>query len=586
MKTLNDSFEELFGHTGDTRKVQDDTGQYRPLLARWLLELAMMLEWYKPVATRRYGSYPQVLNDDDFCLLSGLEQPLNDDADTTVKSRTPSQWKSIFKRQLDTFRKAKTDTSLPLFQNISLLSEMLKLSQAEQMLLAFSTAMAMFPLFRSAISSQNVGTSNQLFHRMLAQLSGLKEEAFHAATSEHGVLITSGLVKIANGVKDLEAKAELLKGVVNAMLSPHSSTKELIDCFLKRATAPTLTLENFPHLAADTEVLLAYLQNAVNDNEAGVNILLHGKPGVGKSEYVQVLAAKLGVDLYEIAFCDSDGDPIKGTSRLQAFAFCQNLLSRSKNALLLFDEIEDVFPGNDWDAECRGTLGKAWINRTMERNPVPALWVSNRVSQIDPAYLRRFDYSVQFQTPPASVRLAIARHHLGCFNPPQSWLERVAAAEELTPAQLERAAKVARLTSSNDSLKLVEKVLEKSCSLLNAKNLPVRIPTKTGYSLNFLNTDADIPELVAGLKQRPNASFCFYGAAGTGKSELARHIADQIGKPLLVKRASDLLGMYVGESEKTSPPCSVKHGSREQYWCWMRPIVSCPTAVTPSAVGK
>ena len=44
--------------------------------------------------------------------------------------------------------------------------------------------------------------------------------------------------------------------------------------------------------------------------------------------------------------------------------------------------------------------------------------------------------------------------------------------------------------------------------------------------------------------------FCFYSPAGTGKSELARHIADALEKPLLVKRASDLLDKYVGETEQ------------------------------------
>lgn len=30
--------------------------------------------------------------------------------------------------------------------------------------------------------------------------------------------------------------------------------------------------------------------------------------------------------------------------------------------------------------------GKAWINRTLEQNPVPAVWISNQISHIDPAY--------------------------------------------------------------------------------------------------------------------------------------------------------------------------------------------------------
>jgi SpoVK/Ycf46/Vps4 family AAA+-type ATPase len=73
---------------------------------------------------------------------------------------------------------------------------------------------------------------------------------------------------------------------------------------------------------------------------------------------------------------------------------------------------------------------------------------------------------------------------------------------------------------------------------------------RTGYSLDHLNVDADIAGILDGLRRRPRGSFCFYGAAGTGKSELARHLADQIGKPFLLRRASDLLGMYVGESEQ------------------------------------
>jgi len=82
---------------------------------------------------------------------------------------------------------------------------------------------------------------------------------------------------------------------------------------------------------------------------------------------------------------------------------------------------------------------------------------------------------------------------------------------------------------------------------------PARLVTLTGYDLRYLNTDTPIPKLVAALQrwQRwPRGVFCFYGPAGTGKSELARHIADAQEKPLLVKLASDLLDKYVGETEQ------------------------------------
>ena len=42
----------------------------------------------------------------------------------------------------------------------------------------------------------------------------------------------------------------------------------------------------------------------------------------------------------------------------------------------------------------------------------------------------------------------------------------------------------------------------------------------------------------------------FYGLSGTGKTELARYMSQKLEKDILLKRASDILGMFVGESEK------------------------------------
>ena len=62
--------------------------------------------------------------------------------------------------------------------------------------------------------------------------------------------------------------------------------------------------------------------------------------------------------------------------------------------------------------EMADRTGKAWINRIMESNPVPSLWITNN-ADIDPAYLRRFDYSIHFPKPPKQIRLTMARRHLG-----------------------------------------------------------------------------------------------------------------------------------------------------------------------------
>jgi hypothetical protein len=147
----------------------------------------------------------------------------------------------------------------------------------------------------------------------------------------------------------------------------------------------------------------------------------------------------------------------------------------------------------------------------------------------------------------------MARHHLDLFDPPQNWIERLASNEEITPGQFERAAKVARIGSNGDNLRaleLVENVINRSTSLLGQRRTPSRNIIRTGYSLEWLNTDVPILSLVDGVKRRPKGTFCFYGAAGTGKSELARYMADQVGKQLVIKRASDILSPWVGVAEQ------------------------------------
>ena len=65
------------------------------------------------------------------------------------------------------------------------------------------------------------------------------------------------------------------------------------------------------------------------------------------------------------------------------------------------------------DDDDRAIVGKAWINRALENNPVPALWLTNDANSMNSAYLRRFDYAIRFATPPQAVRIEMARHHLG-----------------------------------------------------------------------------------------------------------------------------------------------------------------------------
>ena len=70
------------------------------------------------------------------------------------------------------------------------------------------------------------------------------------------------------------------------------------------------------------------------------------------------------------------------------------------------------------------------------------------------------------------------------------------------------------------------------------------------YDLQFVHADADLPNLVERLRQRPRATVCLSGPPGTGKTAFCAYLAQQLGVPFLHMRASDLLDKYVGGSEK------------------------------------
>ena len=70
-----------------------------------------------------------------------------------------------------------------------------------------------------------------------------------------------------------------------------------------------------------------------------------------------------------------------------------------------------------------------------------------------------------------------------------------------------------------------------------------------GYRIDWLNTTPPMTDVIARLALRKSGRLCFAGTPSTGKTALAQHLAKALGLPLHVKKASDLLGMYVGQTE-------------------------------------
>lgn len=73
------------------------------------------------------------------------------------------------------------------------------------------------------------------------------------------------------------------------------------------------------------------------------------------------------------------------------------------------------------------------------------------------------------------------------------------------------------------------------------------------FDPSLVNCQENVPHLIERLTQPTatrNWSLYLYGLSVTGKSQFARYLADRLGMEVMHQRASDLLSMYVGESEK------------------------------------
>lgn len=519
------------------RRVRRQLGksdEHRLLLGIWLIRLTLHFGWHRP---SRPGRPSELLLDEDFAELTGFELPLHEDedGDCVIDYKSIARWseyelRSRLLAHLKELEALPLPKDLPLMRNVALLSRRLDLNDAEQAVLRFALALKSFGKFSNLVGQRNEIVTQQQLARAIAMLADLSDEEVMKALHAEATLRASGILQVETAPIDLERKLDVIDRLANVLIEPQTDETAIVHAFLTPAGPSSLTLQDFPHLQNEIGLLRDYLRAALDQGLTGVNLLFYGPPGTGKTELCKALAQALGVTLYEVSYSDEDGNPIRGVQRLAAYNFCQRMMASMPDALLLFDEVEDVFPsaggalielltGSSWG---QASTGKAWVNRSLERNPKPTIWLANQVD-IDPAYLRRFSDSLYFPIPPQSVRVQIARRHFEDFAPDEAWLARIAACETLVPAQLERAAQLARTVSPQDSQRaraIVEQVLERSARLLGQpQRIPVALPT--AYDARFLNIDIDPDKLLAALRRRPQGTFCFYGPPVPVKASLA-----------------------------------------------------------------
>ncbi|MEX4489569.1 AAA family ATPase [Haemophilus influenzae] len=481
---------------------------------------------------------------DEIASAFGLPEELENDKNLRTVAR------QLLKERYKTLQKS--TALLPelwkqAYENLATLAEFLQLNPVEQELLRFAMHLrsegAMRDLFGYLPKSDLQRTA-----AIMADLLKQPKNQILSALKKGCKLDAYGLIDRdyrPDSVHDYLDWGETLD--FDEFVTQPLNENVLLKSCTEVAQVPSLQLDDFAHIAGMKEMMLTYLQQALKHHQKGVNLLIYGVPGTGKTEFAGLLAQALGISAYNITYMDSDGDVVNAEQRLNYSRLAQTLLN-GKQTLLIFDEIEDVFNGSLMERSV-AQKNKAWTNQLLENNNVPMIWLSNSVSGIDPAFLRRFDLILEMPDLPLKNKSAlITQLTEGKLSP--VYVQHFAKVRSLTPAILSRTIRVAKELNTSNFAETLLMMFNQTLKSQNKPKIEPLVLGKADYNLDYVACNDNIHRISEGLKQSKKGRICCYGPPGTGKTAWAAWLAEQLDMPLLLKQGSDLLNPYVGGTEQ------------------------------------
>jgi SpoVK/Ycf46/Vps4 family AAA+-type ATPase len=297
------------------------------------------------------------------------------------------------------------------------------------------------------------------------------------------------------------------------------------------------------------------------------HLLLYGQAGAGKTSFARRLAHESGLPPLEVPPDDHD----RTTVRRAGIVACLRLKNEGNGVVVVVDEA-DALLNTQTSWWSRGeSQDKAWLNDVLEQPDSRVIWVTNSIDGIEESVMRRFTFSLRFEpfTKRQRVQLwdrVLRRRRVRRFFS-ASEIAALAARYDVSAGAIDLAVREAASGAKRSKAgvhRAVALALDAHEALRHGGRAPVRKErVDPDYSLEGLNIEGDVGALMKRLRafdrylRRPDdprrlcMNLLFHGPPGTGKSELARHIAERLDRELIVKRASDLLSPWVGETEQS-----------------------------------
>ncbi len=444
------------------------------------------------------------------------------------------------------------------------LSELFKLNENEveilRALYIYETSDLIDDVHRLVTDSVDIrssGRSGETFVLTVPVMAGMSTTSIRSIISNSGQLKKMGILDENN-----ELAAEI-KEFIDGL-----STTPLVSKYYRIFKEKVLPISYFSRLEKHIEIIQTLIEN--REPTQPLNILLYGVPGTGKTAFAQSLSKALKRVLFEVRI---NGESIRGESnslfRKRAIAAAMN--SSSTGDILMIDESDSLL--NSASRSYFGTTVndsvKEQVNEMLDRIPRVTFWITNRQSGMDSSTCRRMDYSIKFEPLNVEERMAIWRNAVKAVGVTEKiskkkyceWAERY----ETSAGGITVALRNAKLLAQGGDISFfdaVDLIMKPHLEIMGQKVIPKRSKSSR-YSLDAINVkNESLPEVVESVTSFveridsgeelmiPNYNILLYGVPGTGKTAFANHLAETINVPLVIRKASDLLGMYVGENEK------------------------------------
>ena len=335
--------------------------------------------------------------------------------------------------------------------------------------------------------------------------------------------------------------------------NPKCNTSEkMMNIVIGKPEKSELSLKDYKHLEKEIDRVTKILSCAVDQKRKGVNILLYGDVGQGKSQLSKLISNITKIPMYAVITQKEGFQEAYREDRLVDLFSKQHILSNSDRACILFDEAEDVF---NHGFSGFGSASKGYLNNLLETTSVPIIWTTNDIYGVDPAFLRRMTYCIEFKALSEDKRLNIWKRVLkkNNFEVSKEKIEELNRNYDVPASLIANAVQTAKMIGGdeNDFEELIENVAKVVSKKEEVKKQEKK-PNSSNYSIDLVNADMDMADLTEKIKQsgKMNFSLCLYGFPGTGKSAFCRHLAEILGIEVILKRASDLISPYVGETEQ------------------------------------